>query len=135
MGKVERLNSSPLPMPAVARILSRFDREQLAAFMEVAVELIDVMEGDPELEDDDPAEANGDEADAAWIEWHTMRGSQKRGPNLTAGHEDDEEDDPSGQCDEDGVNTDLALAFSSAPGCPISDPDYAADDVPCDEMY
>jgi hypothetical protein len=60
----------------------------------------DGMPGDPA--DHEPG---GDEESAAWIEWHTMRGSQKCGPNLTAGHEDDEEDDPAGQCDEDGINT------------------------------
>lgn len=40
------------PMPAVARILSQFDRRQLASFIEVAISLIDQEDGDPDLECD-----------------------------------------------------------------------------------
>lgn len=37
---------------------------------------------------------------------------------------DDEDDDPAGQCDEDGMNTALAsVTVWSGLGCPISDPD------------
>lgn len=90
----------PAPMPAVARILSRFDRPTLEAFLSVAIDLIDTFDGDPDLEDDDPAE----DADA---------------------NEDDdprEEDDPSGQCDEDGINTGGGWQSNpSGPGCSISD--------------
>lgn len=40
------------------------------------------------------------------------------------GDPDAEEDDPSGQCDEDGINTSLvALQLRPGPGCPISDSD------------
>jgi hypothetical protein len=49
------------PMPAVARILARHDRQHLAAFVAVAIDLIDAMDGDPDCEaagdegeDDDP---------------------------------------------------------------------------------
>lgn len=117
------------PMPTVARILSRFDRDQLTSFIAVAIDLADSMDGDPDIEDDDPAEAIGDEKDAAWVEWRQMRGSQKRGPNIVSGNEDDEEDDPaeeddpSGQCDEDEINTNLQARWASRPGCSISDPD------------
>lgn len=45
------------PMPAVARILSRFDRQHLESFMEVAVSLLDALDPDPDLE------LNGDELD------------------------------------------------------------------------
>jgi hypothetical protein len=84
----------------------------------------------------DPADAepNGDEEMGAWIEWTSMRGSQKGGSNFTAGEEDDEESDPSGQCDEDGVNTAFAMAFSTAPGCSICDPDHSVDDQRCDDI-
>lgn len=37
----------------------------------------------------------------AWIERHTMRGSQKSEPNITQAHEDAEDDDPAGQYDQD----------------------------------
>ena len=48
------------PMPAVALILSRFDRTQLGSFVEIAIELMDVAQGDTDLEpevteqDDEP---------------------------------------------------------------------------------
>ena len=38
------------PMPAVARILSRHDRGKLAAFVTVAIDLLDVLDGDPDRE-------------------------------------------------------------------------------------
>lgn len=51
--------SQPIPLPTAAtpieRILSRFDRQQVADFIEVAISLLDVA-NDPDLEDDDPAE-------------------------------------------------------------------------------
>jgi hypothetical protein len=147
MGELTRHPAALPPAPAVMAILSRFDRQHLEAFMEVAVELMDVIDGDPDaetgndVEDDfvltpqaidraisDPAIDFVDQDGGAWVEWHTMRGSQKRGANFTLGHEDDEEDDPPGQCDEDGINTDFALALGGGPGCKISDPDYGIDD-------
>ena len=38
-------------MPAVARILSRFDRPKLEGFITVAIGLLDVLDGDPDFED------------------------------------------------------------------------------------
>ena len=42
--------------------------------------------------------------------------------DAIGGNPDEEEDDPSGQCDEDEVNTTFELAASGSPGCEISDP-------------
>ena len=39
------------PMPAIARILARFERDQLAGFIAVALDLIDTLDGDADLED------------------------------------------------------------------------------------
>ena len=39
-------------MPAVARILSQFDREQIEGFTEIAIGLLDVVDGDPDAEED-----------------------------------------------------------------------------------
>ena len=47
----------PPPPAAVSRILSRFDRDQLAGFIAIAIDLLDVAEGDADVE------ANGDELD------------------------------------------------------------------------
>lgn len=80
------------PMPAVARILSRFDRVQLHGFIAVAIDLADALDGDIDLE----------------------------------------EDDPSGQCDDDGINTDLSAQWACGAGCELSDPDSSVDDRGCD---
>ncbi len=79
-------------------ILSRFDREQLAGFIAVAIDLADMLDGDADLEDDDPAERD----------------------------DHDEDDDPSGQSDEDGINTGGGVyrvpgVEWDGPGCPIGD--------------
>lgn len=84
------------PMPAVARIMARFERDQLAGFIAVALDLLDTLDGDPDVE------LNGDEADGSLGE---------------------DDFSPQGAPGEPG------------PGCPLSDPDYAVDDKPCDEPY
>ena len=48
-GSVSAFPATP-PMPAVARILARFERVQLAGFIAVALDLIDTLDGDPDLE-------------------------------------------------------------------------------------
>ena len=101
MSALAAFPASP-PLIAVARVLGRFDRSTLEAFLTVAVELLDVADGDADLEDNADREASdGDEQDAAWIEWHAMHGSQKRGHNRLAGEEDDEDDDPPEDDDSD----------------------------------
>lgn len=50
------------PMPAVTRIFSRFDRDQLAGFIAVAIDLADAMDGDPDIE------PNGNEEDGQFTE-------------------------------------------------------------------
>lgn len=72
-----------------------------------------------------------DAADPSWTEWQT-RGRRKLRldqfePADTMRHEDDEEDDPSGQCDEDGINTALFVKHATTPGCTISDSDLEHD--------
>lgn len=63
--------SSPVPISAMAReippapvlrILSRYRREEIAAFIEVAIGLLDMADGDPDIE------ANGDEQDGVGAE-------------------------------------------------------------------
>ena len=101
-------------LPAVARILSHYDRAKVEAFVEVAIGLLDTFDArdDPDEADfnsrsdglpGDPAdhEPTGDEESGAYVEWHTMRGSQKRGPNIASEHGDDEDDDPAEDSDED----------------------------------
>ncbi|WP_305097473.1 hypothetical protein [Croceibacterium aestuarii] len=51
------------------------------------------------------------------------------------GDTDMEDDDPAGQCDEDGINTALGSLYYyglAGPGCPIADPDEGVEDKPHD---
>lgn len=99
-----------LPMPAVARILSRFDRQQLEGFIAVAIDIADALDGDPEAEG------------ASWPEdLRAEAGLQL--PDDFEADDDDEDDDPQGQCDEDGINTTYGnLKYGAGAGCAISDP-------------
>ncbi len=85
-------------------------RKAVAAAIETLVTVLDVIDGDPDLETIDEREPDGDETDAAWIEWNTMRGAAKRGPNIAGDHEDDEDDDPREDdgcdCEHDGREPD-----------------------------
>lgn len=53
-------NIAPLPTPAftsaAARVLRACDRPKLEAFIEVAIDLLDAIDGDPDLEDSSDAE-------------------------------------------------------------------------------
>lgn len=128
------------PIPAVARILSQFDREKVEAFIEIAIGLLDTLDGDPDREDGDDLEDDfqlswrakgiGGRQDAdteagAYAEWHTLRAAQRKAGSSVVnacGHEDDEDDDPAGVHDEDGANTLRAPRNAGGPGCRISDP-------------
>jgi hypothetical protein len=121
------------PMPAVAAILSRYERAQIAGFIEIAIGLLDVMDGDADLEADDrggetlavpegldepekddrvdPDLEETDTEDAFWLSPMAYRvdrsgaGCAISDPGGAAEREDDEDDDPSGQMDEDECNT------------------------------
>lgn len=105
-------------LPGVApvmRVLSRFDRQQLEAAAEVLIALMDLQDGDPDLEVTDAED-----------DFANLRGDGMPGcPLADAAEVDDEpeEDDPQGACDEDEISTSLAnRAWQDGPGCPISDP-------------
>lgn len=42
------------PAAPIMRLLSRFDRQKVEAFAEVSIALLDLIDGDCDLEDDDP---------------------------------------------------------------------------------
>jgi hypothetical protein len=84
-----------MPLPAVTRILGRFSRPQMEGFIAVAIDLLDTLDGEPDLE------ASGDEQDAAWPE-RAGAGNRFR---LRADFEDGEDDDP-----EEDDSQDLCLA-------------------------
>ncbi len=82
------------PAAPLMRLLSRFDRAKVEAFAEVRIALLDLIDGDPDLE---PEEDKGEEERGEQGGWGN--GIDQRG--LTAGvmawHCDDcEDDDPAG---------------------------------------
>ena len=54
--------------PAVMRILSRFDRASLAGFISIAIDLLDLADGDADLEETGDDELTGDESDGNFSE-------------------------------------------------------------------
>jgi hypothetical protein len=108
-----------------ASLLNRHSEHEIAEAIEVLVDVLDLVRGDPDLEpggDDEPLEANGDTRDAAWIEWQNMRGSQKRGPNIASENEDDEEDNEDCGFDEGEPDFVTLRDLDDGAGCPIADP-------------
>jgi hypothetical protein len=101
MGIQQRIDNAP--MPAVAAILSRFDREALAAFVTVAIDLMDLADGNPD------AEPNGDELDGTSAEddfhhpsnWKAEPGCPVSDPDFAVDDEgcDDINDDREEECD------------------------------------
>lgn len=108
------------PAAPIMRLLSRFDREKIEAFAEISIALLDLQDGDPDLEVTDAED-----------DFLTLPAEVDFGPGCPladAAEVDDEpeDDDPAGQCDEDGVNTAHGgLAGWSGPGCPLGDGEVA----------
>ena len=102
----------------------------LGAAIEAMIALYDAALGDPDMETGgDENDSDGDErGDTAWIEWNTMRGSQKSGHNLLAGEEDVEDDEGGGDHGGDEGEPDFAKrAGGYGAGCNISDEDFEHD--------
>ena len=59
MGALDRI---PVPPAAVSRVLARFDRPALEGFIAVALDLLDLADGDADLEE------TGDEQDGDFSE-------------------------------------------------------------------
>ena len=92
------------------RMLARFDRKKVEAFAEISIALLDLMDGDPEAEDNGDREPDDDASDVAWPEWRG-RGEQRpigtlHRPSGTpyAPHEDDEDDDADCAVDDEGCD-------------------------------
>lgn len=82
---------------------------------------LDDLSGDPDLEEGGDLEPDDDgKGDQSWPEHHGKQPDVLR----TYGREDDEEDDPSGQCTEDEISCGIPGFGRRGAGCTISDPDY-----------
>ena len=55
MNSVTLPGSAPCVTPKLARFLARLDRPALEAVAQAAIDQLDTLDGDPDLEDDDPA--------------------------------------------------------------------------------
>lgn len=53
MEAIDLPGAMPIPPAAISRVLSRFSRKDLEGFIEVAIGLMDVADGDPDLESHD----------------------------------------------------------------------------------
>jgi hypothetical protein len=99
--------------------------ETTAHLAAAILDRLDARDGDPDLEDDDPAEHDGtDEGDVAWTEWDS-RGRRKDDPGVFCRDgrqclEDYEDDDPDHGLDEGEPN--FVAISDGAAGCPIADP-------------
>ena len=124
MGAPTRAPVIPVPPAAITRVLSRFDRDQLAGFITVAIDLLDVAAGDPDLEDGGDDELTGDEGDASFPEW---AGRRTASTSPTAMQNEDAEDcDPAednGDAEDNGgAEDDFGVAVESrGAGCPLAD--------------
>lgn len=106
----------PAPLPAITRILSRYERPQLAGFIEVAIGLLDVIDGDPDLElIGDETDHNGAEDD--FID-HACNSGCYAGPGCPISDDDSEHDGR----EVTGAEDDYMVHSEAGPGCPISDP-------------
>jgi len=144
MGRMEQF--VPAPPAAITRVLATFDRNQLEGFIAVALDLLDLADGDPEAEDstdleDDFAHSEAaeyhwqrqdpDREAGAYAEWHTLQADQRQaGACLVnaCGHEDDEaggdETDGTGAEDEEVA---WFRHLKAGPGCAVSDSDTGED--------
>lgn len=112
--------ASNVPPAVVLRVLEQFNRAELEGFISIAIGLLDVTDGDPDAEDATNLEDDFVLSDNALLDGAT-------GPGCTIS-DAGEDDDPCGQCDEDGINTALFVTHCNiGPGCVISDSDLGED--------
>lgn len=81
---------SGLPLSLLSQAIHRLSRHELEDLAQSLIDHLDAVDGDPDLEDDDPA----------------------------------------GQCDEDGINTRLFVLAERGAGCIISDQDCSYGEAP-----
>ena len=96
MGKLTMFQAQPAPPAAIMRIMSQMDRTKLEGFIECAIALLDVTDGDADAEDD------GDAQD------HNCAEDELIGYNLIGGGPGCNISDPGG-CEHDGREPDVAF--------------------------
>ncbi|WP_156445370.1 hypothetical protein [Blastomonas sp. CCH5-A3] len=76
-----------------ARMLNRHSASKIAQAIDVLLDVLDLIDGDPDLEPNGDDEPTGDERDCAYVEWTTLHHRHRVKANVTLGLEDDEQDD------------------------------------------
>ena len=103
MGIMNHPAAMPGPAAVISGILARFDRGLLEDFVSTAIDLLDLMDGDSDLEDgyDQEPHDGDDQGDPSWIEWHHrdrqtlyLGGPEMWATALLQNSEDAEDDDP-----------------------------------------
>lgn len=122
MGIIERIPGMPPATAArmAAKILNRHSAHEIAEAIELLIDVLDILGGDPDaetgndVEDDFTLTANAieratstprvdcvDEDGVGYAEWHTLRSARRRTGAIDGQHcgdhlveEDDEDDDP-----------------------------------------
>ena len=113
------------PMPAVALVLSRYDRATLGSFIEVAIGLMDVADGDENIE------PNGDEQDCSGAaEEDTPEiDTLARGFGNPEDAEEDDEDCGTDEGEPDYRHRRRHRRGQGGAGCSISDQDFGAEEI------
>jgi hypothetical protein len=92
------MHFAPPPPAAISRVLASFNREQLAGFITVAIDLLDLADGDPESEEPNLEDSfTSHQADGPGCPIADA-GGVALGRDAT---EDDEDDDPAEDSDDD----------------------------------
>jgi len=100
--------SREIPLAAVMRLLSRYERRELACFIAVAIDLLDVAGGDPDLEDsDEDGQCSEDEIST------NLQAHQGFGPGCIISDPDCAVDDSG--CDDDDMDLDEGCFDSDQP--------------------
>lgn len=70
MGALQTIPTAATP---IERILSRFNREQVEAFIEIAIRLVDAIDGDPDMEDSETGSVTVDDRgrETLYLNWRT----------------------------------------------------------------
>lgn len=104
------------PLIAVARALAGFNRDPLGSAIEVLMALMNVADGDPDVEVEDPAGETIPVVD---------------NPDVPPEQDDGDPDLEETDCEDSFVLSSNALAYGNGyPSCPISDIDMGVEDDP-----
>ena len=112
MGAIELFPNLP-PAAAThiaAKLLNKHSPHEIAEAIEVLIDVLDMLGGDPDREDATDLEDD--------FSLSALAVALSPGPGCKIS-DPGEEDDPSGQCDEDGINTVYPSGFGA--GCVVAD--------------